>query len=321
MIKIIHIISVAFLFINTFSVLAQEKNGNLSDYDRIGIAPYISDQVEYLPAGAKSNLQSKLRQIISMNGFGNASYNTRFILTPNIQVTGKSIVAGAPPRVAVNLDVQLFVGDGFEGTKFGSTTISVKGVGANENKAYINALKQIGNQNPQVSRLISSAKQQILNYYNTQCDFILKEAEVAAAQNDFDRSLFILSGIPNINSECYQKATTLIGPVYQQKIDKDCKVNLQNARNIWNASQDYEGALNAVHYLSAIEPSSDCFKEAQRFSNQIGQRVRQIDDREWNFVLKAQDLQEQKIEAARAVGIAYGSNQPQTMTYNLRGWW
>ncbi len=319
--KLVKIISIIFFLVAGHTLTAQKEKAGLSDFDRIGIAPYVSDQVEYLPAGARNNLQNKLGQIIAANGFGNAVYNTRFILTPNIQVTSKNIIAGAPPRVAVNLDVHLFVGDGFEGKKFGSTTISVKGVGTNENKAYINALKQLGGQNTEITRLISSAKQQILEYYNTQCDFILKEAEVAAAQNDFDRSLFILSGIPSINSECYQKATDLIGPVYQQKINKDCKVNLQNARNIWNTSQDYDGALNAVQYLTEIDPSSDCFQEAQRFSNQIGQRIREIDDREWNFVLKGQDLQEQKIEAARAVGVAYGTNQPQTMTYNLRGWW
>lgn len=300
---------------------AQEEMAVLNDFERIGIAPYISDQIEYLPAGARSNLQSKLGQIITANGFGNASYNTRFILTPNIHVVNKHILAGAPPRVAVTLDVHLFVGDGFEGTKFGSTTVTVKGVGANENKAYINALKQLRTQTPEINRLISSSKQRILDFYNTQCDFILKEAEIAAAQYNYDRALYILTGVPSINNSCYQRAIALIGPMYQQKIDRDCKVNLQNAQNIWNTSPDYEGALNAVQFLAAIEPSSSCFADAQRMSNQIGQRIRQIDDREWNFVLKGQELQEQKIDAARAVGVAYGENQPQNMTYNLRGWW
>lgn len=300
---------------------AQEDMAVLNDFDRIGIAPYVSEQVEYLPAGARSNLQSKLGQIITANGFGNSSYNTRFILTPNIQVANKNVVAGAPPRVAVTLDVHLFVGDGFEGTKFGSTTVTVKGVGSNENKAYINALQQLRAQTPEINRLISSAKQRILDYYNTQCDFILKEAEVAAAQNNYDRALYILTGVPSINNQCYQRATALIGPVYQQKIDRDCRVSLQNARNIWNTRQDYEGAMSAVQYLAAIEPSSGCFGDAQRMSNEIGQRVREIDDREWTFVLKDQDLQARKIDAARAVGVAYGENQPQNMTYNLRGWW
>lgn len=299
----------------------QEKVAVLNGFDRIGIAPFVSDQVEYLPAGAKSNLQSKLGQIITANGFGNSIYNTRFILTPNIQVTNKQVVAGAPPRLAITLDVHLFVGDGLEGTKFGSTTVTVKGVGSNENKAYIQAIKQLKTQTPEIKRLISSAKERILDYYKTQCDFIIKEAEVAAAQNDFDEALYILSGIPNINNSCYQRATSLIGPVYQKKIDQDCKINLQNARNLWNTSQDYEGAVSAVQYLATIEPSSMCFRDAQRLSNQIGQRIRQIDDREWNFVLKDQNLQEQKIEAARAIGVAYGQNQPQNMMYNLRGWW
>ncbi len=320
--KNLKIILVAFCAIFVGQIMTgQEKEAILNDFDRIGIAPYVSDQVDYLPAGARNNLQSKLGQIITANGFGNSFYNTRFILTPNIQVTDKHVVAGAPPQVAITLDVHLYVGDGFQGTKFGSTAVSVKGVGTNENKAFIHAIKQLKTHTPQIERLISSAKKRILEYYNTQCDFIIKEAEVAAAQNNFDRALYILSGVPSINTDCYQRATSLTGPVYQKKIDQDCKVNLQNARNIWNTSQNYEGAVSAVQYLADIEPSSVCFRDAQRLSNEIGQRMRQIDNREWNYVLKDQNLQEQKIEAARAIGVAYGQNQPQNMMYNLRGWW
>lgn len=309
------------LIVSANMSFAQSNEAGLTDFDRIGIAAYVSNQVEYLPVGARSNLSSKLGQIISANGFGNSVFNSRFILTPNIEVASKNVIAGAPPKVALVLNVYLFVGDGFEGTKFGSTMLTVKGVGNNENKAYINALKQIKPGNPAIKQMISSAKQRILDYYNTQCDFILKDAEVAAAQNDFDQALFILTSIPKINYECYEKATSLIGPVYQQKINRDCQVKLQSARNAWNTSQDYEAALDAVDYLSAIEPSSDCYRDAQRLSNDIGRRMRELENREWNFVLKNQDLAGQKIDAARAVGVAYGENQPQNMTYNLLGWW
>lgn len=310
------------MFLLAFHVLSAQNNANtLNDLDRIGIAPYVSEQVEYLPSGARANLQSKLGQIINANGLGHSLYNTRFILTPNIQVINKHIVAAAPPRVALDLEVQLYIGDGMEGTKFGSTSVSVKGVGSNENKAYIHAIQQIKPGNSQVNRLIASAKQRILDYYNTQCDFILKEAEVAAMQNNYDQALFILSGIPRINKECYLKATELIGPVYQQKINRDCEVHLQAARNIWNTGRNYDAALKAVAHLSILEPSSDCYAEAGVLSDNIARRMQEVDDREWNYTLREQELEGQRIEAARAVGVSYGENQPQNMTYNVRGWW
>lgn len=309
------------LMVSVKVCLAQTNKTSLNDFDRIGMAPYVSSQVEYLPEGARSNLTSKLGQIISANGFGNSILNTRFILTPNIQVLSKNVVAGAPPRVALVLNVNLYVGDGLEGTKFGSTSLTVKGVGANENKAYINAMKQIKPGNTEIKELISSAKQRILDFYNTQCDFILKEAQIASAQNDFDQALYILTSIPKINYDCYEKATAMVAPMYQKKIDRDCKVNLQAARNAWNTSQDYEAALDAVDYLSVIEPSADCYRDAQRLSNDIGKRMKELDNREWDFVLKTQSMESKKIDAAREVGVAYGRNQPQNMTYNLLGWW
>lgn len=308
-------------FMTGASVLAQSAVKDLGDFERISIAPYVSDQIEYLPTGAKSNLQSKLGQIITSNGFGSSVYNTRFILTPNIEVVSKNVVASAPPRVAVKLDVHLFVGDGISGTKFGSTLISVNGVGSNENKAYIAALKQIKPGNPAIGSLISSAKHQILDFYNSQCDFILREAEMAASQNDFEEALFVLSTIPQINMECYEKATNLIRPVYLEKINRECQLYLSEARNTWNASQNYGAALGAIAQLKKIEPSAACFKEAQELSNEIGTRMREIDDREWDFELREQELEERKIDAVRQVGVAYGKNQPQNMTYNLGGWW
>lgn len=299
---------------------AQQEAPILSDYERIGIAPYVSDQVEYLPSGGRGNLQNKLSQIISSNGFGHSLSNTRFILTPNISVIDKHVVGGAPPKVALNLEVNLYVGDGWSGKKFGSTSVILKGVGTNENKAYINALRQLNVNDPRISRLISASKERILEFYQTECDFILKEAQVAANQKAFDRALNILSSIPTINRECYEKATDLIGPVFQEKVNYECEKYLQNARTAWNSGQNYSAAVNAAEYLSLIEPSSECFEGAQGLSNEIGRRMRELDDRRWNFELRNQELESERIQAARAVGVAYGENQPETM-YNIRGWW
>lgn len=309
------------LMIVSLGVKAQQESPVLSDFERIGIAPYVSDQVEYLPSGGRGNLQNKLGQIISSNGFGNSVSNTRFILTPNISVVDKHVVAGAPPRVAMNLEVSLYVGDGWSGKKFGSTSFNLKGVGSNENKAYINALKQLKTNDARINRLIRSAKERILEFYQTECDFILKEAEVAASQNKFEQALHILGSIPTINRECYENATDLIGPIYQEKINYQCQKYLQQARASWSAGQDYTAAMAAAEYLSRIEPSSDCFTGAQQLTNEIGRRMRELDNRQWDFKLRNQVMESERIEAARAIGVAYGENQPESMTYNIRGWW
>mgnify|MGYP000958965733 CR=1 FL=1 len=57
---------------------------------------------------------------------------------------------------------------------------------------------------------------------------------------------------------------------------------------------------------------------------QIIKRIKEIDNREWNFVVKKQqdnvNITNARIKAARDVGVSYGTNQPKE-TYNIRSWW
>ncbi len=63
-----------------------------------------------------------------------------------------------------------------------------------------------------------------------------------------------------------------------------------------------------------------------KLSAKIETRVKELDSREWKLALKIQqddvDLEKASIKSARDIGVAYGSNQPKTITsYNISGWW
>ena len=55
----------------------------------------------------------------------------------------------------------------------------------------------------------------------------------------------------------------------------------------------------------------------------MAKRVKELDKREWDFMLKQQqdevDLEKASIKAIRDIGVAYGENQQPT-TYNVV-WW
>lgn len=311
--------------LQTMSTHAQSSGEVFDELSLITIAPYISDQIENLPSAAEVNLESKLNEIVMANGVGGSLFNSRFVITPNVTVMSKNIVPSAPPRVALNLHVNLYVGDGFEGTRFASTSVNVKGVGANENKAYISAFNQIRASSPEIRELLSAAKNRIVDYYNTNCDLIIREAELAASTNNLNLSLSMLASIPKVNMECYEKASERIVPVYLKKINRDCQVQLSAAQNAWNTGRSYEAALQAMKHLQRIEPDAGCYEEARLLSTNIGNHMREVEDREWDLLLKVQqddvDLQRAAIDAARAVGVSHGDNQPQNVTYNVRGWW
>lgn len=285
------------------------------DENRIMLTAWVPDQIEHMPVSARKNLANKLTQVVAENGLGGGGMNTRFIVTANITVATKDIVPGPPPMHAMNLDVTLYIGDGFDGTVFSSTNIPVKGVGTNETKAYMAALKMINPGNPQIQAFVKKGKEKIIQYYKDNCDIIIKKAQSLADQNEFDEAIFNLTSVPTACEECYNKALAAVKPIYKRKIDKDCKIKLQEATGIWNAAQDMASAEKAGAILASIDPDASCFGEVKALSNKIAAKVKQIDDREWKYIVKDQLQESERIKAIRDIGVAYGSGPKANVTY------
>lgn len=316
MIKNIKILSAALLMVlASGNISAQNNKGKIEDLGRVVLNAYVSPQVEGLPASAKKMLHNKLAQITAKNGVGGSSFAPQFILTPNITVLTKDLTATAPPMTAMTLEFTLYIGDGYEGTVFSTTSIEVKGVGTNETKAYISAIKRLKPGHPDIKAFIEEGKTKIIEYYNTKCDFIIKEAQTLAAQNKFDEAIFRLTTVPDVCKACYDKCMDAVAPMYQQKIDRECEIKYTTAQAYWNAAQDMQAAENAGAILSSIEPEAACFSKVAGLMRKIETKVKEIDKREWKYTLKNQAQESERIEAYRAVGVAYGKNQPQNVTY------
>ena len=318
-------ILLSLLMIIGYNAYSQNTLGKSDDAARITLAAYVPQQIDKMPDAARSILANKLNQIVTQNGMGGAANNERFIITANVNVISKDLTATAPPMTALVLEVTLYIGDGFVGTKFSSTSISVKGVGESETKAYISALKGISPTNSNIQSFVGNGKSKIIEYYNSKCDFIIKEAQTLVSQNNFEEAIFKLTSVPEVCKECYDKAMDAVGPIYQKQIDRECKSKLMEANTAWNAAQDSYGADIAGGILAQIDPNASCYKEALALSNKIAQRIKEIDQRDWKLQLKEQqdnvDIQKATIKAIRDIGVAYGNGQPKTVTYNVRGWW
>lgn len=297
------------------TVNAQNTASKADDMARIVLSTYVSPSLD-LPDAVRTLLESKLSQIATSQGMGGASASPRFMITANVVQTNKDVTPTAPPQVAMQLDATLFVADFQTKTKYAATTLSLKGVGQNDNKAFMEAIKQINPNNPKVRQFVDMGKTKILEYYNTQCDFILKRAQTLVAQNKFEEALFELTSVPEVCKECYDKAMDASGPVYKAYIDRTCEIKLNEAKNAFNASPDYLGAEKAGAALSQIDPQAACYKEAQAYADVIKEKIQALEKRDWDFKMKAFDtsveVEKQRIEAYRQVGIAYGENQPKT---------
>ena len=295
----------------------------VNDFGRIVINTYLPDNTS-LTSEAKKMLETKLNQITTNNGVGGSQANPRFIITASVNIGSKDIISGPPQMIAQNIDLTLFIGDAINNTVFSNTTLSLKGVGTNENKAFIDAFKNINPKNKEVLAFLEEGKNKIILFYASQCEFIIKNAQSLVSLENFDEAIYLLSQVPEISKECYFKCSDLLGIVYQQKIDADCKTKLNSAKIIWEGKQNADGAENVIVLLSEINPKSSCFKDAETLIKQISNKLKADEKEKLNRALKQYNdklnLENKKIDAYKEVAVEYAKNQPKTITYNNIYW-
>ena len=316
--KLLYLIALACAVIG--SAYAQDAP-KMDDAARIALSTYM-DSSSSIPNNAKKTLKDRMQKIITKNGMGSAK-NTRFIMTANVRELNLEKSETAPVIYIYNLEVNFYIGDGIDGTLFSSCSLEVNAAGDSKEKAYMAALKKIKATDPQYQAFIDEGKKKIVDYYTAKCDFIITQAQTKAKNQDFDAAIAELMQVPDVCKECYDKCMAAAQPIYQEKINQEGAKLLAEARGVWSAGQDVAAAEAAAAILAQVNPQSSAFAGAESLNAEMAKRVKELDKREWDFMLKQQqdevDLEKASIKAIRDIGVAYGENQQPT-TYNVV-WW
>lgn len=295
-----------------------------SDEGRISIRAIMADGE--IPTEACRNLETRMQRMLASQGFGDYGYTERFVLTAKIDVTSKDVVPSTPARVSEKLDVTFMVGDVIENKIYASSTLSLAGIGTNENKALISAFSKINPNQTDLCEMLKQAKGKIVDFYTNHCDEEISKARTMASVGNYDEAISRMMAIPNVCSECYAKCQTAATTFYQQKIDAQGLQLLNKARNAWMKSQDAAGAQEVAQHLNSISPYSSCYPEVEKLRKEVTSKLNADALKEWNFQVKQyEDSQAYKksiVKACRDVGMAWANNQPQSIVKNIiRGWW
>ncbi|MDR1610164.1 MAG: hypothetical protein LBS08_01470 [Candidatus Symbiothrix sp.] len=324
------------LLSGTYNAFAQQSPQNGSE--QIALSIWIPDNTG-LTADAQRMLQNKVSQIASKQGIAADPGYSRFVFTANVVIVEKYITPTAPPKQAYKIDVTFYIGDGIEGKAFSSCNTAITGIGDNETKAFMDALKNIRVLNPDYKKFIELGKAKIIAYYNEKCDAIIRESQTLSAAQQYDEAIYKLMSVPEECKECRMKVMDAADAVYQQKIDRECKTILAEANALWNAEQNVEGAQKAGQTLVRIDPNANCFNEALALSKKISERIKQLDERAWNVQQeklafqremtqkefdfrvnsseREDELERERIKAYRDVQKTYAENQPAVQYVSL----
>ena len=276
------------------------------------IIPYIRDNIDPLPEETRSYLETKLAQVITQDGIAAGEGFGQFYLISKFTLLSKDIVPGPPMMISQRINVSLSIVDYFGEKVIASTNVELQATGTNENKAYINGIRNLNPANAKIQAFLKAGKEKMLAYYDGNIGNIVKKAQNLAAMKQFEEALFYLASVPEC-SKGYDLALAEGLKVYKEYIDYTCQRYLMLARTAWAAAPNADGATQAGVYLASIEPDAKCYSEALALYNEIKASVKE----DWKYEFKYYDersLERERINAFREVGVAFGKGQQPSTT-------
>lgn len=292
---------------------------------QIMVSPYLPENMEGLTANNIKLLENRLSSIISQNGMMSAE-GSRFILTMNWNVLEKEVIGSGPTVIMYKLEVGFFLGDGMTGTKYASTTISLKGAGNDEAKAVLNALKGINAYKADIGRLVKQGTSRIIEYYEGNRSQILASTKSLVSQKNYEEALWTLAQIPQEVSY-YGEAQSLMAQAYRAQVNTNAAQQLQRARALWSTSPSRENAEAVMALVEDIDTSSTSYAGAQALMKEVKGRVKSLDDADRAEQMRQnaheRNMDRARLNAVRDIAVAYAKSRPRVI-YNtriIRTWW
>jgi hypothetical protein len=126
----------------------------------------------------------------------------------------------------------------------------------------------------------------------------------------YEQALGLLMSVPEEVSSCYNQILDKAISVYKSYQKQKCMEQIQQAKT-FSASMDYRGALEI---LSGIDPSTDCFREAQELVKAIEKKINTEEKKQWDLEMKmyndAVDLEKKQIDAIKEIAVSYYKKRP-----------
>ncbi len=283
---------------------------------QVGEMKVVIADSESMPAEAADYLENRLSAMTSKAAEGAyEAIPSQFFLNAKSVIEEQNVVSGAPTIYTLHIDLSLSVIDWLNNQPCNRTSLTLRGAGQSEATAYMNAFKHLNANNAEWKRFIEESKNKINDYYALQGDRIITSVRTMASQRQYERALFALTVIPTSAGDLYERAQREMTLIYGEYVDYEGQKLLTAARAAWAANQNSDGANAAGALMAQIDPDAACYDAVETLQEEIKSRLGE----EWEFEKQIHNdevsLERDRIDAARRVGVAYGTNQqPDTTT-------
>jgi hypothetical protein len=243
--------------LTTFSQGNSSNGSSLDDFGRIGffIDAIISDPD--FKGRPLDKVKGVLERMLLKESMGK-SIDERFGLVARPIIYSKEKTSTTPAKYFYEFGIDIIAIDYIEKTKYGVYTFEgLRGMDANSERALMSGLKEFKSSKG-FSDFIREVKQKITDFYESNCDFIITDAETNASNDNFDNSLTILAGVPTVCKSCYDRAQEKSTEIYIKKLERECQALVAEAGSLI-AAEEWESAAGV---LKKVLPGISCHSEA-----------------------------------------------------------
>lgn len=168
---------------------------------------------------ASSILYNRLNQAVTLNGIGSTDNSNKFLLVPSVTVLSIEPTVTVPINYVAEVEVTMFVVDNSKKLLMSQETLVKKGVANNERKAVTEAIKSIKARDPKIKKMITIGKNRIIEYYNAECETIVKTINAYIDCGMYEEALSELNAIPQIdaNTGCYDNTLNILSKISQEQ--------------------------------------------------------------------------------------------------------
>lgn len=283
------------LFIPSYSIKAQVKS--TAKYDLYCLIPKAND--ELTQANLKI-LESKIVHGFKTIGYTGIGTKSTFVVYPEINVSEEGVSENGVKNIGLyNVSITFVSKDIIQNRIFNSVEFSTPSAGNTKEIAVRKAFLAIDS-NKALENFIRDSFLSIDQYYSTNCESFKDLASSLEIEGKYEEAIAVLRTIPT-TATCYKSNIASIGRIIKSHNDKICKELMLSAKADF-ASGDY---MTSLTQLKAINPNSDCHKDALALIERIATKVTEDQvreaEKEAKILKEANDLRRYELESTKEI--------------------
>lgn len=182
---------------------------------------------------AAEMLSNRLNQAVALNGMASTDNSNKFLLIPSVTIVSIEPTTTAPVQYLAEIEISLLIVDNGRKMIVAQELLTKRGVAENETKAVNEAINSLKGRDSKLKKLIVNAKNEIIEYYNAECDKVVATINEYIEMGMYDEALNELNAIPQIDAEldCYKYSMDILSKISSEQ-------QLKSNNNINNVTPD-----------------------------------------------------------------------------------